>query len=328
MVERAEGPVSASVHILTKNADRHIREVLSAVVSQDTTFDFDVLVVDSESTDATLDIVGSFGNVRMHSISASEFGHGRTRNLAASLTGGAFLVFLTHDAVPVGRSWLQSLVTETAAAEDIAGAFGRHIAHDGADPYIRRDLERHFAGFLAHPLVVSKALDPLRYDADPGWRSFLHFFSDNNSCLRRSVWEKIPFADVRFAEDQLWAHSVINAGYAKAYAPDAVVKHSHRLSLLGQLRRAFDEAAAFRELFGYRLSTPARAVRSAIKLPIEDLRYGVNNKIAWPTILRRMVLDVFLVAGHTLGTYARRLPSWVRLWLSYDRLLYDSLRKG
>jgi cellulose synthase/poly-beta-1,6-N-acetylglucosamine synthase-like glycosyltransferase len=48
-----------------------------------------------------------------------------------------------------------------------------------------------------------------------------------NSCIRRQAWERIPFPEIDFGEDQAWAFEVQKAGLATGYAAEAVVRHSH-----------------------------------------------------------------------------------------------------
>lgn len=317
----------ASVVIPAKNPGPRFRRVLESVLEQKTPFDFEVLVVDSGSGDGTVEHVRHTRGARLLEVAPESFGHGRTRNLAAAHCGGEFIAFLTHDAVPATRDWLSRLVAAVEQSPEIAGAFGRHVAHRDASSFTRRDLEAHFEGFLHHPLVLSRATDPARYETDQGWRQLLHFYSDNNSCLRRSVWERIPYPDVDFAEDQIWAKTVIEAGYAKAYAPDAVVEHSHDYGFASQLRRAFDESNAFRELFGYRLSTgPLAMGRSFMALSVRDLKFAWARGIGPGATLNQIARNGALVAGHLLGTHAPRLPERLKEFLSHDRRLLHSLR--
>lgn len=57
--------------------------------------------------------------------------------------------------------------------------------------------------------------DKERYEREEGYRHVLAFFSDNNSCVRRDVFEQHPYDDVNFAEDQIWARKMIELGYKK-----------------------------------------------------------------------------------------------------------------
>jgi len=320
-----------TVVIPTKNAMPRFASVLDATLRQKTPWPFDVIIIDSGSSDGTVAYAQAQSNLRVVCIPPEDFGHGRTRNLAVTLTDAPFVAFLTHDAQPADNSWLVKLVAAVEQDDNIAGAFGRHIAWPEASPFTRRDLEQHFAGFLAHPLVVSRALDPDRYDRDIGWRQFLHFYSDNNSCLRRSVWQNIPYPDVEFAEDQIWAREIIDMGHAKAYAPDAVVRHSHDYGLFERLQRSFDESRNFQKYFGYRLAPDiSQAWRSIVGLSARDFRYGRRNTderlIPVSQVLHQIVLNVALVAGHYLGTRHNRIPAGIQRILSRDAAMFHQKR--
>ena len=52
-------------------------------------------------------------------------------------------------------------------------------------------------------------------------------FDNVASCIRRSIWEQRPFKSTPIAEDLEWSLDVLLAGYSIAFAPDAVVIHSH-----------------------------------------------------------------------------------------------------
>ena len=61
------------------------------------------------------------------------------------------MAFLTQDAIPADEHWLDNLVSALESQPAAAGAFGRHIAHDGASPLIRDELECHFSGLDKFP---------------------------------------------------------------------------------------------------------------------------------------------------------------------------------
>ena len=322
--------MKAAVIIPTKNPGPIFRSVLDAVLSQETEFDYEVLVIDSGSTDGTQELVGDYedARLRLHRIAPETFGHGRTRNLGASMTEAEYCAFLTHDALPVDRHWLANLVSTAEAAPDIAGVFGRHVAYPDASPFTRHELEQHFAGFQGHP-VVRLSDDAQRYAEDTGWRQYAHYFSDNNALIRRSVWSEIPYPDVDFAEDQIWAQKIVEAGWAKAYAHDAPVYHSHDYTLLERLQRSFDEAYAFRRLFGYRLCpTFAHGIRSAAALTRRDFGSARQDRLHLraPVTVARVPFDNLMrVAGHFLGAHGERVPEWLRLRLSRDKRMLRGL---
>lgn len=314
----------ASVLIPVKNGGTLFGEVLDAVLAQSTPWPFEVIVVDSGSRDGSVECARQRG-VRVEVIPAAEFGHGRTRNYLASLSRGDFLVFITQDARPADAHWLRHLVEGCNSAPDVAGAFGPHRAHPGARHVTERELTEHFAGFGS---VLSRVQleDRERFDREVGYRQWLHFFSNNNSCLRRSVWEKLPFPDVMFAEDQTWMLSAIKAGYAKAFVPEAAVYHSHDFGVWETLQRNFDEASSFQRDFGYDMQRSlARTLASAVLLARRDARWlrqaGVRGW-SWLKHSAYMAgIELARTLGQFLGTRHQSLPVWLLRVISRDQAL-------
>jgi rhamnosyltransferase len=321
-----EGDVKASVVIPTKNPGVLFSRVLTAVTQQDAPWSFEVVVIDSGSVDGTQALCRSMG-VRLVEIEPASFGHGRTRNLAIAGTKGEFIAMLTHDALPADEHWLRRLVEAVEASPDIAGAFGRHLAYPDADPYTKRDLELHFDNFRKMPAVV-RLDDRSRYQNDVGYRQLLHFFSDNNACLRRSVWESHSYPDVEFAEDQIWAKTVIEAGYSKAYAHDAAVFHSHRYSVKEMARRSFDESAAFSRLFGYNLCPSIKEMlRQTVRGSGRDILWSLARERLGPQIfwlLRSPFANLARQVGFYLGSREKHIPASILGILSRDKALKEN----
>jgi rhamnosyltransferase len=318
-----------SVIIPTKNPGKIFRSVLPAVCEQKADFDFDILVIDSGSNDGTVAYVDAFPDprVRLHQIPAEEFGHGKTRNLAVSMTQGEYAVLITHDALPATDSWLAAMVAMADKDSQIAGVFGPHLAYPEASPFTARDLDQHFANFAAQPVVWLE--DKGRYEQDDAYRQYLHFFSDNNALIRRSVWMNFPYPDVDFAEDQIWAEKIIKAGWKKAFAADGAVYHSHDFALIEKLQRSFDESYALFRLFGYVLVPSVRRLaRSWAGATLRDFAYAKRVGL-WRrhfVAVLRMPLENFMrVCGHYLGSRAEQLPTELRKWLSRDRRMMAGL---
>jgi len=317
-----------AVVIPTKNAMAYLPMVMDKVLFQQTPWSYEIITIDSGSSDGTRDYLRSLQAVRLLEIAPKDFGHGKTRNLGIEAADAEFIAFLTHDAQPTDEHWLANLVAAAEQDSRIAGVFGRHIAYPTASPFTKNDLHQHFEGFLRHPLIVYRNLDAARYEADLGWRQLLHFYSDNNSLIRKSVWTKFPYPDVEFAEDQIWARSIIEAGYWKAYAPHAAVYHSHDYNFLEQLKRAFDESRNFEKYFGYRLSpNPLRSLKTMGKLGFQALRQKIDTRfgVVTPTDrLKRAAQRIALVSGHCLGANHEKLPRFVASRLSLDHRLFNA----
>ena len=265
--------MDVSIVIPVKNGGKRFAEVLGMVFSQETKYEYEVICVDSGSTDGSLDLMRNFP-VRLYEIPPEEFGHGRTRNYGAAKGTGRFIAFITQDALPADEHWLDSLVSAMEIDDGIAGGFGCHLAYPDANIFDKRDLPQHFARFGSENHVFSID-DRAAYDDDIGLRLFLSFFSDNNSCLRRSVWEKYPYDDVDYAEDQIWMRRMLELGYKKVYAPRAMVYHSHDYPVWEYCKRCFDDLRAhYRIHDGFKIVPSARAAAGGFaRAVINDRRY-------------------------------------------------------
>ena len=113
----------ASIVLLTFNGEEYLEELLDAIAEQKTTFAFETIVIDSGSTDRTLEIVRRHA-VRLHQIPNSEFNHGGTRNLGATMAQSDYVAYVTQSATPADTSWLQHLVDAFGLDGDDAFAFG------------------------------------------------------------------------------------------------------------------------------------------------------------------------------------------------------------
>ena len=316
--------IHASVLIPVKNGGHLLGAVLDAVLAQKTSWPFEVLVMDSGSTDGSVELVRSRG-VRCETIPPEQFGHGRTRNQLAEMAQGHFLVFITQDAKPANLDWLQQLVSGCDVSPDVAGAFGPHLAYPTARPVTQRELATHFNGFGA-TLTVVRLDDAARFEADPGYRQYLHFFTSNNACIRKSTWAAIPLPDVVFAEDQTWALQAIKAGYAKAYVPSAAVYHSHDFGVWETMQRNFDESRCFARYFGYRLQVSLpHAIASVAYLTRRDVSWlkeiGLGGLKLLGASANMMLIEIARVAGQYLGTRHAALPSFVSRAISRDETL-------
>jgi rhamnosyltransferase len=229
--------LDCSISILTKNEGPNIGPCLEAVFSQKGVGEFEVLLVDSGSTDATVKIASQFP-IRIEQIRAEEFHHARTRNFAANLGTGAIIVNLSGDALPASDFWLKELLANFSDP-GVGAVYGRQLPRPGS-PTERQD-------------TYDKIYGDQRIVKDPAHRNevgyrFYHF-SDVNSALRRSMWEKIPYPeDFKTFEDLAIAKRVLDAGWKIVYEPNAPVFHSHHYTSGQLVKRYFDIGYTLKQL--------------------------------------------------------------------------------
>lgn len=293
----------ASVIILTRNGMPLVDLCLRAVLDQVAPWPFEVIVIDSGSTDGTWELAESLPIIRRR-ISPSEFNHGATRNLGAEMARGQFLVFLVQDAIPRTRDWLQNLVS-ACTPSNVAGSYSRQIVRPESDPithYLCRDTTPCDEAAEVKVLPLGKQLQ----DFHPEDRFQLALFQNNSSCIRRSVWLRYPFAKLPYGEDIEWGKRVIEAGYSIVYEPSSAVYHSHDRSPMYALKRAYADHHQVAELFDYvLLPSPWRASKSILTGVmrawgyIGQSNYTVGTKFRF--ILRVPVYIVFLTVGQYVG---------------------------
>ncbi len=236
-----------SVVIVTKNGCPYIERTLATLSDQKVASAIETIVVDSGSSDETIAHAASFG-ARIVEIAPDDFGHGRTRNLGATLAKGDVLVFLNQDAVPADRLWLQRLIDVLDRHPQVAGVHSRELPRAECDPLRAREMAENFLARQSDTFI-SQLSDGERLDAMPVQRRrWLLAFGTVSCAIRRDVWERHPFPDVAYAEDLFWARNILEAGYWLAYEPRSRVVHSHNTysSIWATLQRQMLDGAARR----------------------------------------------------------------------------------
>lgn len=320
--------LSVSIILPTYNGANTLPGLLESLQRQ-TYPVLELIVVDSSSSDGSIEILKKYAReglqLRLKQIDLVEFSHSHTRNLAAGLAKGEILVFLVQDAKPADVNWLGNLVSPFKDS-DVACAFSRQEARANANPLIKGDIERCFNSFKSPGLFVTRQNrfeKPDDYAKRPEW---FWFNSDVSSAVRSSVFNKIQFKPVPYAEDQILGKDLIEAGYTKIYVDNSIVIHSHQYSLIQQFKRQFDENR------GLRLSTKKFThVRVYDFIPriiwrcVCDVRYlkktQEKNILYWS--FYAIIYNTLRVAGMWCGQYFFALPPIMQVCLSLEHKAYS-----
>jgi glycosyltransferase involved in cell wall biosynthesis len=303
------------VIVPVKDGERYLAEVLEALAGQRFDGELEVLVVDSGSTDGSLEIARLAG-ARVLEIPPGAFGHGRTRNFAAEHAGGEQLAFLTQDATPADEHWLARLVSALDEGERVGFAFGPHAPRPDTPPMLARELVEFFGSFTRDGRIrVDEAADP----AEPA----SGYFSNVNACILRSCWAEVRFRDVPYAEDHAFARDAFAAGWRKAFAPEAAVLHAHDYPFWQFMQRYFDEYRGLRDTLGHVEPLSAGHVRRLVARGVRgDLSYmrsagyGRTSRLKWGVRSARHHGGRAVFSA--VGSRAERVPKSARRLLSLE----------
>jgi len=198
-----------SIVIRTKNEERLIEKCLATVFGQNFK-DFEVLIVDSGSSDRTLELAKQFPVKIVEYHPEGNFKPGKALNLGIQNSSGKYIVMLSAHCVPENEHWLEELLEEIKP-EEVAGVYAKQKATEETDNIDKLDLLLFFG---PERLVQKKG-------------SFF-YFHNANSMIKRAVWQEVPFdEELRHYEKIPWARKVINKGYTLIYTPKAAVSHWH-----------------------------------------------------------------------------------------------------
>jgi glycosyltransferase involved in cell wall biosynthesis len=303
------------------NAGPLLDEVLRAVRAQRWDGEVQLLVADSGSVDGSVEMARRHG-AEVVSIAPGTFAHGPTRNLLVARARGQIVAFLTQDATPADDQWLARLASAFELADDVALAFGPYRPRSEASPSVARELSEFFTAMAPDGAPVVDRATP-----DGAWRNVsarATFYTDANGAVARWAWERVPFPDAPYAEDRLLALRMLEAGFAKAYVPDAAVIHSHDYTPLNLLRRYFDEFRGLRETFGHlEPASPRRTMGVMRRQVVADRAWlramGAGGRELDIATLRSLRHFAIRALGSQLGSRADRMPPPLRRVLSLER---------
>ena len=302
------GP-KASVVVLTLNAGPGFAETLDGVFAQKIGADFEVIVLDSGSTDGTRELARARG-AAVHGVPGADFDHGATRDRGLSLAKGEYVALLVQDAVPLDDRWLAAMIEDLEDDPLVAGVYGRQVPRPGSSPLARVLVEN--APTSGRKRREQHAGGPDLYRAlPPAKRRELALFDNVSSCLRRSVWEEIPFGRTGFGEDLRWGERVLSRGYKLVYEPRSAVVHSHERGPLYDLRRHYAEGLLLLDLFGLApVPTLARLLLNTLLASAHLCRRLLLDEGAgWRSLLLAVRYAVPSQLGIHLAARRRRLPS-------------------
>ncbi len=212
-----------SIVIRTLNESQYLEDLLKSIMNQKAQKILsEVIVVDSGSTDATLEIAESYSCKVLH-ITRQEFSFGRSLNIGCETAQGDIIVMISGHCVPTGDNWLEQLCLPLSTGK-ADYTYGRQIGGQNSF-YSEKRI------FLKYYPEVSKIPQE-------------DFYCNNaNSAILKETWEKYRFnEELTGLEDMELAKRLVLGGGKVAYVAEACVNHYHQESW-SQVKRRFEREA-------------------------------------------------------------------------------------
>jgi len=238
--------VNCGLIIPTLNAGEQFQKLLSQLAAQ--TLPTKKLIVDSESTDSTVNLAKNFG-LEVLTIPRKSFNHGATRQLALEkILPLDVIIFLTQDVLLHDDESLAKLVKIFDADKSVGLSYGRQLPHLNA----------------TNEAAILRAFN---YPAESQLRSFddrklygikTPFASNSFAAYRVEALQNVGgFPDnVPLCEDMYVAAKMLMSGWKIFYAAEAQVYHSHNYTAAQEFRRYIQigkfhaQESWIREIFG------------------------------------------------------------------------------
>ncbi len=203
----------------------------AAAISKQTTPPKKILVIDSESTDCSIETAKRYG-FDVEIIQRNHFDHGGTRQYAVEqLKNHDYIVFMTQDAIPTNNTSLTDLL-KPFEHEKVAISYGRQLPHQGAKP-----IEAHARYFNYPETSHYKSKDDIQ---KIGIKAA--FCSNSFAAYRTKTLLELggfPAKNILSEDMYMGAKAILN-GYTVAYEASALCNHSHDYHILEESRRMFD----------------------------------------------------------------------------------------
>jgi rhamnosyltransferase len=201
-----------------------LRETLPALRAQSHQ-NWELIVVDSGSTDGSVDLIRQFQPTQFIQIAAHQYHPPRVINMGMQLATSDIVLFLNADATPADSNWLQPLAT-ALLNPNVAAVYGKQIPRPDCKAVFAHDYERCFGA-----KGESKKWD--------------HFFSMASSGIRKDIWSLRGFNErLRYSEDDEYTRWCRAQGYEILYVPESVATHSHNYTPEQAWKRSFGEGRA------------------------------------------------------------------------------------
>ncbi|TFG49655.1 MAG: glycosyltransferase family 2 protein [Anaerolineales bacterium] len=261
-----------SIVIRAFNEEKHIGKLLTGIERQ-SLLSKEIVVVDSGSTDGTLEIVKQHG-ARIVKIDSSEFTFGRSLNRGIEAADGQFIIIISAHCYPVFPDWLEQLLKPFDDPR-VAVSYGKQR---GAET-------NHFSEHQYFRTYFPDISQP-----DQG-QPYTH---NANAAIRKSLWVEHSYnEEITGLEDLAWSSWAKEQGYSIAYVSEAEIIHIHDETIKQVNNRYRREAVAMKQILPDSRFTVRNLLSMFIRKCLSDLSQANQERVlfkeGWDIIRFRLV---------------------------------------
>lgn len=204
-----------------------------------------IILMVTRSADAKYPDFTGLCPVEIHELSEEEFDHAGTRNAGAAYSDADYILMMTQDAEPKDTHLVEELVRGFSEDPLVAVSYAKQLPKKNC-----RIIEQLTRAFNYPDESRTKGREDIE---TLGIKTF--FSSDVCALYDGRIFRELGGfqAPAVFNEDMVYAYKAVSAGYRIRYSAEAMVLHSHNLTLKEQFHRNFDigvSQADHPEIFG------------------------------------------------------------------------------
>ncbi|MFA5932963.1 MAG: glycosyltransferase [Microgenomates group bacterium] len=222
-----------SIIIVTFNSARTIKACLNSVIRYSS--EAEIIVVDNNSEDQTIDIVKAFGNKVKLANSGGNLGFAKANNLGVKSAGGDYLIFLNPDTKILEKGSLEKLKISMELNPEY-GIIGPKLIYPDGTPQDRvRNLPTIARAFNEYFLNKKGEYDFY----SPDCKSLCEVESIIGACIiiRKELFKKIGGFDEKYFmyyEDLELCRRVRELGFKVGFLPEITIEHAEGKSGINQ----------------------------------------------------------------------------------------------
>ena len=269
-----------SIVIRAFNEERHIGKLLTGIKKQSIQ-NYEVILVDSGSTDSTVEIATGF-DTRIVSIDPEEFTFGRSLNRGIKAAAGEYIIIISAHCYPVYPDWLEQLLKPFKDPQ-VAVCYGKQRGSE-TNHYSEQQFFRSYFPDISQP----NQGQPYTHNA--------------NAAIRKSLWEGHPYDEqLTGLEDLAWSSWAKEQGYSIAYVADAEIIHIHEETIKQVHNRYRREAIAMKQILPSSQFSIQNMISMIIRKLVKDSSQARRDRVLSKEFFNILRFRVFQYLGTWQG---------------------------